>query len=954
MSASHTSITIPYQRSSSPEFSDTLNNHLFITHVIPQTSTRAISTERSERDKNSVRCSLEEISKDIQEIEDFITVTEDIIKREKERDKEFYARERQRRFEEIQKYRDGTCDRSNKENKSPPTSQRKYSLKSPIFKINSARHRKSKSGSPNKVKRSRLYFKNGRIGCMDSDDFSANIQSTHQLVKEIIQSENNSPLVSPENVNKILTNGSSSIIGDSCDYCELSKSDQSLNNGSLSEEIPLSKMFSKINLSKSDNSEIVIVDSPIVEDEMIVAESPNMCCEDEGRSFDSIEDRKVPTTPGSATSINSEMKTQVRNLVRRFTLRTSKMQKRLEMPPTPSSSPSPPPQKNPDDEKPTIQLVPTVFVADNPSSKNKYFCCPESLCGTSDRSGVLDPHGWFYISWLCVVSWSFLYNAWVIPLRSSFPFQTPKNTNYWLAADFCADVIYLLDVIFIKHRIMYLYEEAKMDILSLVPLDLLYMKLGTGAVYLRSPRLLKIQSFWEFFKLLDRSIPSPHMVRVAKTLTYMLYMIHLTACTYFAYSDYQGLGTDRWVFSGRGHPYVRCFAFATKTATSIGKNPKPDTEGELLFMTAAWLMGVFVFALLIGQIRDIIATATRSQSEYRQLVDETLEYMRRLNLPSDMQSRVKMWFKFTWEQQRTLDEGLILDYLPANLKTDIAISVHIQTLSKVQLFADCEEALLRELVLKLRSVIFLPGDYICRKGEVGKEMYIVKTGSIQVMGGIRNDEVLATLSESSVFGEISLLAITGPGGNRRTADVRSKGFSNLFVLSKSDLNEAIVYYPNAQAVLKRRAKSLVRRNAAREKEEAKILAADVVIGNPQRPPTPPKLLQAVIQALPDKSPAVRLLTQGSKRGRKNRTIVESDEVVRGKGSNEIVVIEHEKSTLSRDLLESIQKDIENNQRMESNLTDSEKALLAPKTCDGKREDGRFYDRDNGGYCKDDD
>ena len=109
--------------------------------------------------------------------------------------------------------------------------------------------------------------------------------------------------------------------------------------------------------------------------------------------------------------------------------------------------------------------------------------------------------------------------------------------------------------------------------------------------------------------------------------------------------------------------YIRCMYLATKTATSIGNNPEPTNLEEYIFMTVYWLSGVFVFAMLIGQIRDIFQAASASKTKYRRTMDDTLDYMYQLNLPKDLQRKVRLWFNYTWERQKAIGTSIIFIFI---------------------------------------------------------------------------------------------------------------------------------------------------------------------------------------------------------------------------------------------------------------------------------------------------
>lgn len=195
-------------------------------------------------EENILRRSLKEIGEDMKKMEDLITLTEDIIRRERERDKELYIRERRRKLSEnpsiprhlfqIQSIDfqrrashdpQATQDQSRNlaiplSNSPPPqhpidlkspmsfrkrltkrfkrksikSDKRKNSVsesspkptKSPTLKVNAAT-RKLIRFSPRKYG-SRLTFRNGKIGCIDAENVNANqtnVEKTHAIVNYI-------------------------------------------------------------------------------------------------------------------------------------------------------------------------------------------------------------------------------------------------------------------------------------------------------------------------------------------------------------------------------------------------------------------------------------------------------------------------------------------------------------------------------------------------------------------------------------------------------------------------------------------------------------------------------------------------------------------------------------------------------------------------------------------------
>ncbi|MCJ8729150.1 hypothetical protein PDJAM_G00102810 [Pangasius djambal] len=462
---------------------------------------------------------------------------------------------------------------------------------------------------------------------------------------------------------------------------------------------------------------------------------------------------------------------------------------------------------------------------------------PERPHKRKKNAWIMDPATDAYYRWLAIIAGPVFYNLMMLITRSCFNELQDSYTTLWMILDFSSDLIYYMDT-FVRSRTGFLEQgllvkdtkklmenyrktaQFKYDIFSMLPTDIFMIKVGYNNPELRFNRLFKMARLFEFFDRTETRTNYPNIFRISNLVLYILVIIHWNACIFFAISKSIGFGTDTWVYPNISHPeygrlarkYIYCLYWSTLTLTTIGETPPPVRDVEYLFVVTDFLIGVLIFATIVGNVGAMISNMNASRAEFQAKIDSIKQYMQFRNVTKDLEARVIKWFDYLWTEKKTCDEKEVLKNLPDKLKAEIAINVHLDTLKKVRIFQDCEAGLLIELVLKLQPQVFSPGDYICKKGDIGREMYIIKEGKLAV---VADDGVtqFVVLSDGAYFGEISILGIKGSkAGNRRTANIRSVGYSDLFALSKDDLMEALTEYPEAKKALEEKGRSILRKD----------------------------------------------------------------------------------------------------------------------------------------------
>jgi len=340
----------------------------------------------------------------------------------------------------------------------------------------------------------------------------------------------------------------------------------------------------------------------------------------------------------------------------------------------------------------------------------------------------------------------------------------------------------------------YLKTWFTVDLLAFFPFELIPVAVFGGVpsdptlfqVYLglQSLTLIKAIKAVRLFRELSEALGlNPAVRRLASFGYWFTMVVHLMALGWIL------IGA---VEPGRPHAdqYLRSLYWVTTTIATIGYGdyyPNHDSNLQIIYTIVVQIFGVGMYTFVIANVSSLVSNLDVARAAYQRHLEEVNAFLRAQKVPSVLQERVRDYYSYLWEKQRSVSGKAVVEDLPPSLSLEILMHQNRGLVEKLDVFQGADEVFIREAVQRLKPRVYLPHEFIIRQGEVGDAMYFLTSGDLAVLvGGVE----VARLGAGSTFGETALVT-----DERRNATIRSVGYGTGYQLAKVDFQELRAKYP---------------------------------------------------------------------------------------------------------------------------------------------------------------